>query len=87
MKEKFSFTKYYTEMMKGVAILLMLFHHLFGFPSWFVEGVTYIGIPFRVNTAEYVLGQFGHICVAIFAFLTGYGMFFPINRVSFIKRA
>ncbi len=76
MKEKFLFTKNHTEIIKGVAILLMLFHHFFGFPSWYIEGISYIGIPLRVNTAEYVLGQFGHICVAIFAFLTGYGMFF-----------
>jgi len=87
MKEKFSFTKDYTEIMKGVAILLMLFHHLFGFPSWYVEGVSYIGIPLRANTAEYVLGQFGHICVAIFAFLTGYGMFFSYKSGKLYKNS
>ncbi|MBE7011357.1 MAG: acyltransferase [Ruminococcaceae bacterium] len=85
MKEKFSFTKDYTAIIKGVAILLMLFHHFFGFPEWYVEGVSYIGIPFRVNTAEYVIGQFGHICVAIFAFLTGYGMFFSYKSGNTLK--
>ncbi len=76
MNKGFSFTKDNTEMIKGIAIILMLFHHLFGFPEWYVSGVSYIGIPLRANTLEYALGQFGHICVALFAFITGYGMFF-----------
>lgn len=86
MREKFLFTKKHTEIIKGIAILLMLFHHFFGFPSWHVEGISYIGIPFRVNTAEYVLGQFGHICVAIFAFLTGYGMFFSYQSGNTVRK-
>ncbi len=80
MRKSFSFPRESSEMMKGVAILLMLFHHFFGFPNWYVEGISYIGVPLRVNTAEYVLGQFGHICVGIFAFLTGYGMFFSYKK-------
>ena len=64
----------------------MLFHHLFGFPSWYVEGISYIGIPLRANTAEYVFGQFGHICVAIFAFLTGYGMFFSYQSGKIFRK-
>jgi len=65
----------------------MLFHHLFAFPEWYVEGVSYIGIPLRANTLEYVIGQFGHICVAVFAFLTGYGMFFSYKSGSIIKKS
>ena len=87
MNKEFSFTKNHTEILKGVAILLMLFHHLFAFPEWYVEGVSYIGIPLRANTLEYVIGQFGHICVAVFAFLTGYGMFFSYKSGSIIKKS
>ncbi|MBQ2890888.1 MAG: acyltransferase [Clostridia bacterium] len=90
MRKSFSFPKESSEMIKGVAILLMLFHHFFGFPNWYVEGISYIGVPLRVNTAEYVLGQFGHICVGIFAFLTGYGMFFSYqsgrNYIKSLKK-
>ncbi len=85
--KKFFFTKEQTEMIKGVAILLMLVHHLFGFPEWYTEGVSYIGISLRANTLEYVLGQFGHICVAVFAFITGYGMFFSYRSGSVIKKS
>ncbi len=87
MKKGFSFTKDHTEIIKGVAILLMLFHHLFGFPEWYIEGVSYIGISLRANTLEYVIGQFGHICVSIFAFITGYGMFFSYKSGSIIKKS
>ncbi len=87
MKKEFSFTKDYTEMMKGIAILLMLFHHLFAFPEWYVDGISYIGIPLRANTLEYAIGQFGHICVSIFAFITGYGMFFSYQKGSILKKS
>lgn len=87
MKKEFSFTRDYTEIIKGVAILLMLFHHLFGFPEWYTEGVSYIGISLRSNTVEYVIGQFGHICVSIFAFITGYGMFFSYKSGNIIKKS
>ncbi len=87
MKKTFSFTKDYTEMIKGVAILLMLVHHLFGFPDWYVDEVSYIGLPLRVNTIEYTIGQFGHICVAIFAFITGYGIFFSYKKGGIVKNS
>lgn len=87
MKKAFSFTKEHTEIIKGVAIILMLFHHLFGFPEWYTQGVSYIGIPLRANTAEYIIGQFGHICVSLFAFITGYGMFFSYKSGSIIKKS
>ncbi len=87
MGTKFSFTKEHTEIIKGIAIILMLFHHLFGFPEWYAEGVSYIGIPLRANTLEYAIGQFGHICVSLFAFITGYGMFFTYKKGSIVKKS
>ncbi len=57
-----------TQAVKGVAILLMVWHHLFGFPQYFPYETL---LPF--NLAYYV-GQFGKICVALYLFLSGYGM-------------
>lgn len=85
--KKFTFTKEHTEIVKGLAILLMLVHHLFGFPEWYADGVSYIGIPLRAHNLEYVVAQFGHICVSIFAFITGYGMFFSYKGGNVFKKS
>lgn len=86
-RQPFVFSKEKTEYIKGIAIILMLFHHLFGFPEWLADGVKYIGIPLRVNTVEYAIGRFGHICVALFAFVTGYGMFFSYRSGGIFKKS
>lgn len=54
------FTKANSVEMYGIAILLMVFHHLFK---------SYIG-PSAIQTIAY----FGKICVAIFAFISGYAL-------------
>lgn len=54
------FTKENSVEMYGIAILLMVFHHLFK---------SYIGSS-TIQTIAY----FGKICVAIFAFISGYGL-------------
>lgn len=54
--------------LKGVAILLMLIHHLFTYPGWYVAGISY-------QYSDVFAGYFcwsTKICVGIFAFLTGY---------------
>ena len=60
------------EAIKGMAILLMLAHHLFGLPTLIKEPASYLatvpGVPL-----EYWLGRFGKICVSVFLLLSGYG--------------
>lgn len=67
-------TKEHSKMMQGISILLMLYHHLFGV---IVDGyikminvIIPIGIDFEVNIAH-----FGKICVAIYAIISGYGLY------------
>lgn len=86
-RQPFVFSKEKTDYIKGIAIILMLFHHLFGFPDWLTDGVTYIGIPLRVHTVEYAIGRFAHVCVALFAFVTGYGMFFSYRSGGIFKKS
>ena len=60
---------------KSIAILLMLVHHLFTFPDRLpVDG--YIPL-FSLNglTVERFIGGFGKVCVCIFLFLSGYGLY------------
>lgn len=57
-----------TQMIKGVAILIMLAHH-------------FIVIPF--SELPYLITLFGYackICVAIYAVLSGYGYFFTREK-------
>ncbi len=64
----FRFTADDTQAVKGVAILLMIWHHLFGFPQYFAYDTL---LP--VNLAFY-LGRFGKVCVAVYLFLSGFGL-------------
>ena len=62
---KSTFDKSYTVNMKGIAVLILLFHHL-----------TYAGmpIPIREFNIHYILSCTTKVCVAIFTILSGYGL-------------
>lgn len=57
-----------TQILKGVAVLLLLFHHLFMEGTGFDD--VYIGQIPLIQT----FGQNAKLCVAIFVFLSGYGL-------------
>ena len=67
-----TFPKESSETAKGVAILLMLFYHLFSNPS--------DNVLMQVNHAPLpedlflLFAKFGNICVSVFVFLTAYGI-------------
>lgn len=65
-----------TNIIKGVAIILMFIHHFFTFPQWHVAGAAF---PELYKLAPY-LSEPLKICVAIFAFLTGYFYFFSKQK-------
>lgn len=80
------FTKEHTMQMKGIAIIILLFHHCFlNAQRWAMvpyeklattKGWGYYPIsfaPFSSHTIQY-LASFSKICVAMFVFMTGYGM-------------
>lgn len=62
--------------LKGIAILLMLAHYLFAYPEripWQMEVATSIVLSGKELTM--IVGEFGSICVAVFMFLGGYGLY------------
>ncbi len=68
------FTKEKTDITKGVAICLMFCNHLYSFPNRLLNGNYYMPtIPFF--DTEFYVGNFGNICISMFVFLSGYGMF------------
>ncbi|MBQ7298864.1 MAG: acyltransferase family protein [Clostridia bacterium] len=57
-----------TQAVKGIAILMMIFHHCFGFASYWLD------TPALSGAIVHVAGCF-KLCVAVFAFLSGFGFF------------
>ncbi|WP_312887253.1 acyltransferase family protein [Clostridium lacusfryxellense] len=80
MTNNLEFTKSHTQLAKGVAIVLMMIRHLFAFPER-IQNVSYISMISFGNfglyqnwSLEFFLGDFGNICVAMYLFLSGYGL-------------
>lgn len=65
-----------TGALKGIALILMFVHHLFCFPEFLVDGISY---PWLQDFAD-LFCMPTEICVPIFAFLTGYFYAFAKNR-------
>lgn len=62
------------KMMQGIAVMLMVLHHLFGFPDR-IAVPYYAMFNFSFANFEMMLASFGRICVAIFSFCSGYGLY------------
>ena len=62
------FSRSMSQMVKGIAILMMIAHHCFAFPDFWLN-------DFRVGTVTALVSNQFKICVAIFAFITGYGFY------------
>ena len=62
--------------LKGLAIIIMMYHHCFAAVSRF-EKYQIDFSPFTQDTMVPIL-YYGKICVSIFAFITGYGLFMSL---------
>ncbi len=71
-KKDRSFSKFASQSIKGVAIILMMLHHCFLAPErW--EGYTVSFAPFTEKQVV-DLANFGKICVAMFVFISAFGI-------------
>ncbi|MCR5719574.1 MAG: acyltransferase [Lachnospiraceae bacterium] len=76
MESKHSFSAEDTRIIKGVAILLMLFHHLLVSPDNYPYGTAFkTFISFNGTSLSYGISKFGNFCVSLFAFLGGYSIY------------
>ena len=71
------FTKRETNIAKGIAILLLLFHHLFLAGRFEEYGVKFLFLDYA--QADHV-AVFSKICVGLFAFLSGYGLYLSYSK-------
>jgi putative flippase GtrA len=62
-------------LMAGIAILLMMVDHYFLYKSWLVNGNYWTPLISYHNILERTLSGFGYICIAIFAFSSGYVLY------------
>lgn len=86
MKERI-LTKDNSKILQGIAILMMVYHHIFIDGNlWCInEGTSLINIFNFINigkaaTAQMNFAWFCKICVAIFAFASGYGIFIQLEN-------
>ena len=84
------FNRTSTKAIKGVAVVLMLFHHLAGIPARFP--IDFLGFesawaPFIENGYLQEFALAAKICVSLFFFLGGYGFFIrrKVSRISVVS--
>lgn len=75
-------TKQHSAFLYGIAIMFMIYHHLFCIPSRIQFG--YLSVldnvfAFSPVSVERTLAWFCKICVAIYAFISGYGLCRSLN--------
>lgn len=79
--QNYVFNKDRTLLLKGLAVLFMVIYHVFATPYLFSEYNSIFSI--RGLQIEYIVGEFGHICVSIFLFLSGYGIYKSSQCLNF----
>lgn len=72
------FTKNDSQIIKGIAILMMIFHHLFAFP----ERITIVYGNSFLKFFFIEIGDFSKICVALFCFISGYGLYEKTKKLN-----
>lgn len=70
----------------GIAVIMMYFYHFFAFPDLQPSHSSYWTLFVHLSTPiEQIVAPFGQLCVAIFAFNTGYAIGVTPNKFSSYK--
>lgn len=71
----------------GIAILLMIAHHFFGFQYWLRPDVSWIAVGKIAGIEiERYIAVFGNICIALFAFNSGYALWVRSDNYRSLKK-
>lgn len=77
-----TFTKTDTLVIKGIAVILMICNHLYPILDWIYPENMYYSISVGSKTIAAYVGGYSKICVSMFAFLTGYGLYHSFLKSS-----
>lgn len=79
MRSALALSKEDGEWLKGIAVLLMLWHHLFAFPERIVPPAAFTPLLAGADI-EGALARFAKICVPVFFLVSGYGVAYIQRR-------
>lgn len=81
-KKMEKFTRNDTKVIKGIAVILMFMHHLWAFPDRIASDMQFRSSGIMVHGTDlfYAAGVFGQICVPVFMFLGGYGLWQKMQK-------
>lgn len=82
---QFAFGKKESQLIKGVAIIAMFYHHFFGFAQWLAPECDFSHTYVNGRCVEYDIASFCKICVGIYAFVSGYASFVQDAKFRNIK--
>ncbi len=80
-----NFSRQDTKIAKFVAVAFMIMYHMFAFPEQYEEGIPYLPL-FSSFNLEYIIGEFGNICISVFVCLSGYGTFLAMENTENISK-
>lgn len=79
------YKKFEYKFIKSSAIIMMLYHHMFGFVSWILKSNMYFRYKIGNHTLQVILARYCKLCVGLFAFQTGYAMYLKSDEYSSYK--
>lgn len=79
------FSKQDTLITKGIATILLIFHHLF-YDDFFVSEVDKLNYNYLLTPISSLLCKYGYVCVFIFSCLSGYAIYKKIESEQDYKK-
>ena len=71
-----------SNLIKGIATIMMVYHHFFGWPNRILIPNAFNTIQVHGVNLTSFLAQSCKLCVCLFAFLSGYGLFYSYSKIE-----
>lgn len=75
------------QMIAGIATLLMVWHHLFTYSNWIIDGLHFESLLGKnIDGIVWLTARLGNICIYLFAFQSGYTIYKRRNLYDSFKK-